>query len=130
MELAKKIATIVITAAAVLGVVGGAISWFQMPAEDRSAILSIVGRGLGWIGIVLVLPWATFFLTTWVAKRDSNAAGAALVIGYTVVGAAILGWLFDFSISGTTAAVLCVLGLLVALAYNLLVCDWIAEKLG
>jgi len=130
MDLLKKIATIVITAAAVLGVIVGAISWFQMAPADRSAILSVVRRGLGWIGIVLVLPWATCFVTMWVAKRESNAAGASLVAGYTLIDLAVLGWLFNFSISGTTGVVLCVLGVLIALAYNLLACDWIAEKLG
>ncbi len=130
MELIKKIATILLTGAVGLGVVVGAISWFQMPAEDRSAILGSVWRALAWLGIVLILPWATYFVTTWVSKRESNLAGAVLVAGYTLVGGLILAWLFDFSIHGTTAIVLVILGILIALAYNLLVCDWIAEKLG
>jgi hypothetical protein len=130
MDLIKKIASIVIGGAVMLGVVVGAISWFQMTPDERSALLSTVWRSLAWIGIVLVLPWATYFVTTWVAKRESNGISAALVTGYTIVGLGVLLWLFDFSIHGTTPVVLCVLGGLIALAYNLLVCDWIAERLG
>jgi uncharacterized membrane protein (UPF0136 family) len=130
MDLIKKIASIVIGGAVALGVVVGAISWFQMTPDERSALLSTVWRSLAWIGIVLVLPWATYFVTTWVAKRESNGISAALVAGYTLVGLGVLLWLFDFSIRGTTPVVLCVLGGLIALAYNLLVCDWIAERLG
>jgi hypothetical protein len=128
MELVKKIATIVLSGAVFLGVVVGTISWFQMPPEDRSAVWSVIFRSLAWIGIVLILPWATFFLTTWVAKRDSNLAGAVLIGGYTLAGLGVLMWLFDFSIQGTVMVVLSILGLLVALTYNVLVCDWIAEK--
>lgn len=130
MELVKKIATIVLSGAVILGVVVGAISWFQMPPEERSAIWSVIFRALAWIGIILVLPWTTFFLTTWVAKRDSNLAGAILVGGYTLAGLGVLLWLFDFSIQGTVMLVLTILGLLVALTYNVLVCDWIAEKIS
>jgi hypothetical protein len=130
VDLLKKIASIVIAGAVALGVVVGAISWFQMDPADRSAVLSTVWRALAWIGIVVVLPWATYFITTWVAKRHSNAAGALLVGGLTVVDALVLLWLFDFSIHGTTPIVLMILGVLVALAYNLLTCDWIAERLG
>lgn len=131
MELLKKIASIVIGGAVALGVVVGAISWFQMSPDDRSAILGTVGRVLAWLGIVLVLPWATYFVTTAAARLESNRAGAALVAGYTLVDLAILAWLMKFTLpQSTTLGVLIVLGLLVALAYNLLACDWIAERLA
>lgn len=131
MELLKKIASIVIGGAVALGVVVGAISWFQMSPDDRSAILGTVGRVLAWLGIVLVLPWATYFVTTAAARLESNRAGAALVAGYTLVDLAILTWLMKFTLpQSTTLGVLIVLGLLVALAYNLLACDWIAERLA
>lgn len=130
MELLKKIASIVLGGAVALGVIVGAISWFQMPTDDRARVWHAVGRGFFWVGIVLVLPWATFFVTTWAAQHEKNSAGAILVAGYTLVGALVLAWLFDFSIHGTASVVLVILGILIALAYNLLVCDWIAEKLG
>lgn len=130
MELVKKIASIVIGGAVALGVVVGAISWFQMSPDERSAILGTVGRVLAWFGIVLVLPWATYFATTAIARRDSNGAGAALVAGYTLLDAIVLAWLLGMAVPQTAATgVMVVLGLLVALAYNLLACDWIAERL-
>jgi FtsH-binding integral membrane protein len=130
MELVKKIAGIVITGAVTLGVVAAGISWFQMDPEDRSAILSTVGRSLAWLGIVLVLPWATYFISVAVGRRDSNGASAMLVAGYTLVDGLILGWLLGFHGHSTTAIIFAILGMLIALAYNLLACDWIAEKLG
>ncbi len=130
MELVKKIASLVIGGAVALGVVVSAISWFQMTPDERSAILSTVGRVLAWIGIVLVLPWSTYFATTAVSRRESNGIGVALVAGYTLIDALILGWLLGVAMPhSTTVGVMMVLGLLVALAYNLLACDWIAERL-
>ncbi len=130
MELVKKIATILLTGAVALGVIIGAVSWFQMSPDDRSAMIATVGRALAWLGIVLVLPWATYFITTWVARRESNAAGAVLVVGYTLIDAAVLFYLIPFSqFSAIVIALIC-LGILIALLYNLLTCDWIAEKVG
>jgi hypothetical protein len=40
----------------------------------------------------------------------------------------LLGWLFTWSIGGRTAWTFVILGGLVAAIYNLLTCDWIAEK--
>jgi FtsH-binding integral membrane protein len=111
-----------------LAVVAGGISWWQMDEATRHMLLSGTGRIVSWLGIVLLAPWATFFLTTWVAKRESNAAGAALVAGYTVVEAILLAWLFDWNVPGATAWTFLVVGALFAAVYNLLVCDWLAEK--
>lgn len=130
MELVKKIASIVIGGAVALGVIVSAISWFQMTPDERSAILGTVGSALAWLGIVLVLPWATYFLTTAIARRESNAAGAGLVFAYTVLDAGILVLLSGgFVPTSTMMTVVISLGLLIALAYNLLACDWIAERL-
>src|SRR4028118_12136 len=113
-----------------LGVIVGAISWFQLTGDQRSAAIGTVGRLIAWVLVVLLLPWATYFITTAVARRESNAAGVLLVAGYTIAdilaGALLLGtgW------TGTTAAIVGVVGLLIAVAYNILACDWIADRLG
>ena len=38
-------------------------------------LLTGTGRILSWLGIVLVVPWATFAIIGRVAKFESNAAG-------------------------------------------------------
>ena len=86
-----------------------------------------IGRVIVWIGLVLVIPWGTFFGTTAVARRESNAAGALLVFAYTLVDVSLLVSLVGFP-SGTFAVLAFALGGLVALTYNLLTCDWIAER--
>ena len=112
----------------VLAVIGAAVAYYDLSPAERSAMWGHVGRALVWLGIVLVLPWATFFLTTAVARRESNAVGAGLVAGYTLVDVAVLLLLVGTP-GGTFLVCLSVLGLLVALTYNLLVCDWVAERL-
>lgn len=129
-ELTKRILSFLFAGAVALGVIVGAISWFQMSPQDRQAVWSAVGKVLLWVGVVGLLPWATFFLTTWVARRESNWVASVLVGSYTLAELGLLLWLFDFSVGGTTGWVLILLGFLVALTYNVLSCDWIAEKLG
>lgn len=129
-ELLKKTVSFALAGVVGLGVIVGSISWFQMSPQDRQTVWETVGKVLLWVGIVGVLPWATFFLTTWVARRESNWAASILVGSYTLVELGLLLWLFDFSVRGTVVVVLILLGFLVALIYNVLVCDWIAEKLG
>jgi len=111
-----------------LAVIAGGISWYELDPATRHAIVTDVFRLISWTGIVAVLPWVTFFVISQVAKMKSNAAGAALVFGYTAIEALLLAWLFTWSIKGPTAIGLYSAAVLVAAAYNLLTCDWIAER--
>lgn len=128
MGLLKTITGKVVAGIAGLGVIAGGISWWQMDPSSKDAIWTTIGRCLGWLGLVLILPWATFFLSTWVGRYQRNSAGAALVAGYTMAEAVILAWLFHWSISGVAAWVFFAVGVLLAAVYNLFTCDWIAEK--
>jgi hypothetical protein len=80
----------VVAGAVALAVIAAGISWWQMDEATRQMLLSGTGKIVSWLLVVLFVPWATFFLTTWVAKRESNAAGAALVATYTVLEAVLL----------------------------------------
>ena len=113
----------------VLAVVAAAVAYYDLSPAERSAMWHLIGRALVWLGIVVILPWATFFVTTAVAKIESNAAGAGLVGGYTLVDLAVLLLLVGTPV-GTFSICLTILGALVALTYNLLVCDWIADRLS
>ena len=113
-----------------LAVIAGGISWWQMDPATREALVTGTGRIVSWLGVVLLLPWATFFLVGRVGRTDSNAAGAALVLGYTLAEALLLAWLFDWSIRGPAAWTFTAAAVLVAGVYNLFTCDWIAEKVN
>ena len=113
-----------------LVVVIAGISWWRMDAATKQMLLSGTGKIVSWFGIMLLVPWATFFIIAWVAKMDKNAAGAVLVFVYTLIEALMLAWLFNWSLPGPTAWSFFAVGTLVAGVYNLLVCDWIAEKLA
>lgn len=113
--------------ATLLGVVAAGVAYFDLTPDERAALWHQVGRVIVWIGVMLVLPWATYFLTTAVVRRESNAAGAGLVTGYTALDVGLLLLLVG-SPAATFGVVTFILGGLVALTYNLLTCDWIAER--
>ena len=129
MDLLKSVTGKVVAGAVALAVVAAGISWWQMDDATRQMLLSGTGKIVSWLLVVLLVPWATFFLTSWVAKRESNAAGAALVASYTVLEAVLLAKLFDWNVRTPTAWTFLIVGALFAAVYNLLVCDWLAEKL-
>jgi FtsH-binding integral membrane protein len=130
MDFLKSAGVKVIGGAVALAVVAGGISWWRMDQDTRDALLTGTGRVVSWLGIVLLLPWATFFLIGRVARTDSNAAGAALVLAYTLAEAILLAWLFGWTISGPAAWTFLAAAVLVAGVYNLFTCDWIAEKVN
>src|ERR1700722_12990082 len=129
MEFLKTLVGKGATGLIALAVVAGGIAWWQTDPATRHEILSVSGRLSGWAGIVLMVPWAVFWLIGWVARFESNAAGAVLILALTVVEATVLVWLFHWSLHGPTAWVLFVSANLTAGVYNLLSCDWIAEKM-
>jgi FtsH-binding integral membrane protein len=128
MEFFKTIGGKIATGLVALAVVAGTISWFQTPEATRDEILAGTGKIVSWFLVMLVVPWVTFFLIGWVARLERNAAGAVLVAVYTAAEAAVLAWLFDWSIQGATAWVFFAAAVLIAGVYNLFTCDWIAEK--
>lgn len=130
MEFLKTIGGKVITGLVSLAVIAGAISWYEMDPGTRHGIVTGTGRIFGWLGIVVVLPWATFFLIGAVSRLENNLVGAALIFGYTAIEAVLLAWLFAWAIHGATAVAFFCAALLIAGAYNLFTCDWIAEKAG
>jgi hypothetical protein len=130
MEFLKTVTGKVISGIAGLVIVLAGISWWRMDPATKDMLLGGTGKIVSWFGIVMLVPWATFFTSGWVGKLDSNRASAVLVLGYTVVEALVLLWLFGWSLPGATAWSFFAVGALVAGVYNLLVCDWIAEKLA
>ena len=119
----KVVAGIVALAVMLVG-----ISWWQADPDTRAAVIDGAGRLLGWIAIVAVVPWAGFLLIGWVARMQSNAAGAVLVAALTLIESAALLWLFDFRLPGAAAWSLAIAAMLIAAVYNLFACDWIAER--
>jgi len=128
MEFLKSVTGKVVSGLVALGVVAAGISWWQMDPATRQTLVSGTGKILAWFGVMLAWPWASFAIIAWVAKKESNLAGGLLVAAYTIVETVLLAWLFHWHMPGATAWTFLLLGGLVAGVYNLLVCDWIAEK--
>jgi hypothetical protein len=130
MDFLKTIGGKIVSGLVGVAVIAMAISWWQMEPSTRQMLLRGSGHILSWLLVILVLPWATFFLSTWAAKFEKNAAGAVLILAYTAAEAVLLAWLFDWHIEGATGIVFFIAAVLLAGAYNLFTCDWLAEKAG
>ena len=130
MDFLKSVGGKVASGAVVLAVGVAGLAWYETDPATKHTILTGTGRILGWTLLVLVSPWASFALVGWVAKFDTNAAGAALVVGLTAVQAVVLGWMFGWSAHGATVWTVYAAAVLVAGVYNLFACDWIAERVG
>ena len=114
---------------AVLVVSGaGAVIYFWRHPEVLQDIWVTLRYAMAWIGFVLVLPWATFFVTRWVVSKDSNTAAALMLLGYTIADALVAFWLMG-GIGGhnTLTWVVVLLGFLSAAVYNFKVCEYQAE---
>jgi len=130
MEFLKTVGGKIVGGVVALVVIVAGISWWRMDPAARQHILSNTGKIASWFGVVLFLPWATFFVSSRVGRMDSNLAGAAVVFGYTALEMLLLAWLFGWSVHGATQWTFMVFGGLLAPVYNLFTCDWIAEKVA
>jgi hypothetical protein len=129
MDFLKTVTGKVVSGLVALAVIVCAVSWYRMDEQTKQGLISGTGKIFSWLGVVLIVPWLAFALIGRVAKLQSNVAGAVLVVALTGLELAMLGWMFNWSIGGRTAWTFLLLGGLVAAIYNLLTCDWIAEKL-
>jgi hypothetical protein len=128
VEFLKSISGRIVTGLVALSVVAAGISWWQMDVATRQTLVSGSGRILAWFGVTLAWPWVSFAIIARVAKQDSNLAGGILVAAYTIAEVVLLAWLFHWHMPNATAWTFLLLGGLVAGVYNILICDWIAEK--
>ena len=129
MDFLKGIGGKVVGGIVFLGVVVTAIAFYQAGPEGRAAFFDASGKILGWVLIVALAPWALFAVVTWVARKERNAAGAMLVAGLTLLELLGLWWMFDFGVGGAVSVAFFGVGALLAAAYNLLACDFIADRL-
>ena len=125
--LGQYIGARVVTAVLVVASVAVGI-WFWNHPEQLENLWLVVRRGLLWLGLVLVLPWASYFATGWVVRRDTNASAAALLGGLTLVDAGFAFYLSSWQVTGVLTWMVLILGILCAAVYNFLVCDFQAER--
>lgn len=190
VDFLKGIGGKVVGGVVLLGVVVAGIAFYQAGPEGRATFFDSSGKILGWTLIVVLAPWALFWLVHLVARGerstpvviavilvggavpfeilamwrmsdsgvaggyliafglgalvvnagvfwlvikgirpDTNAAAASLVAGITLPELLALWWMFGFGMGGPLAITFFVVGALLAAVYNLLACDWIADRL-
>lgn len=130
MDFLKTVTGKVVSGIVGLLMVSLGIMWWRTDPATKHMLLSGTGKITSWLFIVILLPWATFFISSWVEKFKSNLAGGILVFAYTLLETLLLLWLFNWTIPGAVAWSFFVVGALVALVYNLLICDWIADRMS
>ena len=118
----------VITAILVVASAGVVIFFWKNP-EKLETIWHIVKYGIVWIAFVLVLPWATFFVTPWVVSKESNAAAALMLLGYLLADVIVALLLIGGMPERTLAWFVLVLGFLSAGVYNFKDCEYHADRL-
>ena len=108
----------------------GAIIWFWKHPEHLEQSWQILKYAIVWIGIVLILPWATFFATGWAVSKESNTVAGLMLLGYLVADA-ILAFALIGRMSGLGALtwMVLLLGFLSAGVYNYKVCEYQAGRL-
>lgn len=108
----------------------GATIWFWNHPEQLAVIWQTLKYVVVWLGIVLILPWATFFMTTWVVAKDSNAVAALLLLGYTFVDAIVAFCLIGrFTGMNFLTWMVLLLGFLSAAVYNFKVCEYQVDRI-
>ena len=120
---AKVVTAVLVVASA------GAVIWFWRHPEDLRTIWLTIKYALVWLGFVLVLPWATFFVTPWVVAKESNAAAGLMLFGYALADVVVAAWLMGgIRGHGTLTWGVLLLGFLAAAVYNFKVCEYQAER--
>jgi hypothetical protein len=108
----------------------GAVIWFWKHPEQLETIWQTIKYVLTWMGFVVVLPWATFFVTPWVVAKDSNAVAALMLLGYVLADAGVAFCLMGgVGGHGGFTWMILLLGFLAAAVYNLKVCEHQAGRL-
>ncbi len=119
----KVITAILVVASA------GAVIWFWKHPEQLETIWQTLKYVVVWLAFVLVLPWATFFVTPWVVSKESNAAAALMLLGYSLADV-IVAFLLIGSVPGDMMTwFVLLLGFLSAGVYNFKVCEYQADRL-
>ena len=126
MDFLKTITGKVVGGMVTLVVLTAGISWWRMDESTKDILLRNTGRIVSWFGIMLLAPWVTFFVISWVATKfsRSNLGGVACWYSvYTALEAALARLPLPLSRCplGTTAWTFFAVGTLLAAGYNLLI---------
>ncbi len=119
-----KVLTAILVVASAAGII-----WFWKHPEQLQALWQVIKYVLAWLGLVIVLPWALFFVPPWVIKKESNFAAGLMLAGYLALDVVVALLLAGARGHGTLTWVVLLLGFGAAGVYNFLVCDYHADRI-
>jgi hypothetical protein len=105
------------------------IWYWRLTPEARADLWGLVRGGLIWLGFVLVLPWALFFVPARVARADNNAISAVMLLAYVALDIGFAFYLTSGHMGNAWQAGAMLLGFACAAAYNFVVCEYLADRL-
>lgn len=126
-SIAKYVGAKVLAACLGLGAVL-AVLWFWNNPNQLQALGYVARLTLAWTALVVVLPWALFFVPPLIVKDESNALSALMLAAYLLVDALAALWLAGWHIHGALTWVILLAGLLAATIYNFIVCEFLADR--
>ncbi len=115
---------------AVLGVASIlVVVWYwRLPPEARAQIWEMARGALIWLGFVIVLPWALFFVPARVVRAESNWISALTLLIYLGLDMAFALYLTGGRMGAGWQTGAMILGFLIAAVYNLAVCEFLAQR--
>ncbi len=125
---AKFVGGKVLTAALVVTSAVVVIWYYRLPLDDRAAIWTAVRGGLIWLGFVLILPWATFFVPARVVRAESNVISAVMLLGYLALDVVFALFLTGGTLGSAWQTAILILGFLCAALYNFVACEFVADR--
>ncbi len=126
--LAKYVGGKVLTAVLVVSAAIMLIWYYRLPDDARAALWATTRGILIWIGLVAVLPWATFFVPVRAVRAESNLISATVLAGYLAADIGVALALTRGTLGDGWQTVAMILGFLCAAVYNFVACDFIAGR--
>ncbi len=102
--------------------------WFWQHPDQLQALWHVIRLVLAWLGFVLVLPWALFFVPPLVVRTESNLYSGLMLAGYLLADALVAFWLAGWGFTGALTWVVVFVGFLAAGVYNFIICESIAIR--
>jgi hypothetical protein len=126
--LGKYVGGKVITAVLVVVSAVVVIWYWRLPPGDRAALWSMARGALIWLAMVLVLPWALFFMPAWAVRKERNWISAVLLLAYLAVDVVFAFYLAGWRAGSSWQRGALLVGFAVAGFYNFVVCEYLAQR--
>jgi hypothetical protein len=126
--LAKSVGGKLLTAVLAVASILVLVWYWRLAPEARAEIWSMARGALIWLGFVVVLPWALFFLPARVVRAENNWISALTLFAYLALDIGFALYLTGGRMGEAWQKGAMILGFLIAAVYNFAVCEFLAQR--